>query len=547
MLLATNPNCNTVLHHLVADTVEVCGGSRQLIKILNRLGMCVSTDTHDRLVTYVAEKQKTTEPFSELSPHTFTVASADNIDFLSSHAAVYCGNKLRSYHGTTIQFVQPVPSLRLSTSVPLQSELNEQASALQEISINTVNQLSSKRHHLYSPSTSPHKLGKVGPKRKRTMTVSSVQVSELSRLSQSLQMYAAPTHQQNLVLSQFFESDDEKLSNTRISKEMFSYFFQKFLFTSTTGEERVMKHLREFLLPTAAQLSDHDSSIIYYLELVDENADSFETMSFVAETVIEKMRMSFQKSVVLVGDGKTYVHLQKAKRVYSHELKHLFIYPGDWHILKNLQEVLMKGYYHAGLKEIAMESGYRSETLNSLERCSNFKRTHSFLSQVWEALYLEMIRAFSVVNPEVSLLKEKLDSIIEKGLSPQDHLLSTHHVLNEAMSMQVFFKFIDDQSQADDTWKLWLKFVFCDCFCYISLFLAIRTSNWQLRMSSLKQIAPLFSAYDRPCYQRLIPDHIADVIWYKLSQDQLEPIFKKPCFSSRIELKLKNNSSAFSN
>ena len=50
MLFATNPSCDTTLHHLVADTVEVCGGSRQLIRVLNRLGACVSTDTHDRLV-----------------------------------------------------------------------------------------------------------------------------------------------------------------------------------------------------------------------------------------------------------------------------------------------------------------------------------------------------------------------------------------------------------------------------------------------------------------------------------------------------------------
>ena len=33
-------------------------------------------------------------------------------------------------------------------------------------------------------------------------------------------------------------------------------------------------------------------------------------------------------------------------------------------------------------------------------------------------------------------------------------------------------------------------------------------------MSSLKNTAPLFTAYDRPCYQRLLPDHIIDVQCY---------------------------------
>ena len=41
----------------------------------------------------------------------------------------------------------------------------------------------------------------------------------------------------------------------------------------------------------------------------------------------------------------------------------------------------MKIYWDAGLKQIAEASGFRGETLASLERCSNF----FFL--VWEALF----------------------------------------------------------------------------------------------------------------------------------------------------------------
>ena len=71
---------------------------------------------------------------------------------------------------------------------------------------------------------------------------------------------------------------------------------------------------------------------------------------------------------------------------------------------------------------------------------------------------------------------------------------------------------MDDMAGKDDTWKFWSRFVFEDCKPYISLFMAIRSEDWYLRMGAIKSMAADFTAFDHPCYQQLIRQHIVDVL-----------------------------------
>ena len=57
-------------------------------------------------------------PLKGYPDNAFTIASADNLYFIHSYARIYCGNQNSSWHGTTVQLVQPQPSTLVDTHAP---------------------------------------------------------------------------------------------------------------------------------------------------------------------------------------------------------------------------------------------------------------------------------------------------------------------------------------------------------------------------------------------------------------------------------------------
>ena len=169
----------------------------------------------------------------------------------------------------------------------------------------------------------------------------------------------------HLKLEQFQEGEADEASTLRLHKQVFSYSILKVCLPAHESGT-VLRQLRDFIIPSQAQLADHDLSTIFYMDISDENADSEQTMTVVADIInVKLLSTSPQQWMVLVGDGKTFVHLQRVKKLYRADFQNLLIYPGDWHIF---QPVLMKAH---------------------------FQRTHAFLVQCWEAMFIEMVRSFA--------------------------------------------------------------------------------------------------------------------------------------------------------
>ena len=146
-------------------------------------------------------------------------------------------------------------------------------------------------------------------------------------------------------LQHFSQSDVENCELCNLSVNVFQYMLLK-----------IASHKHSIILPDICQfllLSNNvtsQPSNIHYMELINENADSKDTLLNVAEDLIDIFKDTHQEWVVLVGDGKTYQHLMSIKQEYGETLNKLLIFPGDWHTMKSTTvqdyETLLKSWIH---------------------------------------------------------------------------------------------------------------------------------------------------------------------------------------------------------
>ena len=110
-----------------------------------------------------------------------------------------------------------------------------------------------------------------------------------------------------------------------------------------------------------------------YIQVLDEIADTKETvLHVVSDLCTGYMECHGHKFLVLEGDAKVYDIIQRIKLEYESDVDWLIPFPGDWHLLKNYQICLMKPFFEAGLRDLAVASGYPAR---SIENCSKFRRT----------------------------------------------------------------------------------------------------------------------------------------------------------------------------
>lgn len=112
-------------------------------------------------------------------------------------------------------------------------------------------------------------------------------------------------------------------------------------------------------------------------------------------------------------------------------------------------------------------------------------------------------------------LADKLSSISSTGfISFAETLEKSFSTGSLKRFISGYETFVEDMCHKQDTTQFWHDYISKNCMAYIALHTAIRNGDWVLRMAAIKSMAAVFSAFDRPIYQRLVPQHLADMLCF---------------------------------
>ena len=372
--------------------------------------------------------------------------------------------------------------------------------------------------------------------------------SKMSRVG-----YSTPTYQelcfktyipQQITIDLFQPSVTELESLSTLSKDIFLYTLER-LTIKTQSLDVPLPNLKcKFAFE---DLQPCEKSKFAYLDVYDLKADCVETTKIVLDDLYRTFKISTKLNhLVVAGDIKTFEYIMKVKSECKHSMDWVIPYPGDWHVLFNYQDVLFKVFWDAGLKIIA-----KCTSLSTLITTGKFKKTHKFMLQAYEALYMYQIDCFLTeldktgLETDDEIMSQKdiigvLEKIVKKldgannNFSNVSDFISSQEEIKSKLIPSLWDKFeiwCTDKSARYETFAFWNRFIKKDVFAYIQLYLAIRSRNWDWRQAAIKHIATLMHAFDRHNYARWLLVHLGQM--FALPSYVLDH-FRKGGFSSSI-------------
>ena len=173
-------------------------------------------------------------------------------------------------------------------------------------------------------------------------------------------------------------------------------------------------------------------------------------------------------------------------------------------------------------------------TVNCVINGTDFDKTCSFLLQSWEVglmcrlevdIFLDYLENASDEGAASAFSKESFMKEVSSKMKSRKSVQETRETYIDAFESVTstldglcdeFVQFCSTFCRESDNFRFLHQYIHKDCMAYISLYLAGRSGNWELRNYALKSMMPMFHVVNSDFYYKLLPYLYFNKEYYKL-------------------------------
>lgn len=446
----TNGKMKPSKHIVLAFGIKSLTGNTEVIRVLNRLGHCISYSQMEELDTELCIQKmesgddECTLPKS-LFPSIFTTLAWDNIDRLE---------ETLSGEGTSHRVNGIAVQQQVSGPLP---QISQRTARSHKRTINLMPNLIA----AYNVGT------RCGPPNVKALILDGSQELQNAKMKDYV-----------WIISRASTADDQHIS-------------------SWTG----------FNIKTRDEISVA-KDIIHYLPTIFAPATEMATVNELLTRSMNVMHSLQLSKVVCVMDQALYSKAVEITWKHSDKFRGIILRMGDFHTICNLLSIIGKRFRDAGLQDICVESGIIAEgSVSGVLEGRRYNRAVRLHKLIYEVLLRLAWKKF------VSWLEEKQDTNqlydINTAITYFKDEISqktfTQMLSNESFTvvMKAFFNYLNDLRKENILVDFWMSYI--DMVeILLNLIRSSREGNWQLHMASIKAMIPWCFTYDKVNYARYL-------------------------------------------
>ena len=478
ILFSSSKGAFTPKHIALAITGKHLTGSKELIKILNRFGHCVSYDEVAKYETQCIEhllldtsENEVALP-SNISAGNFVQAAADNLDFSEETL-----DGKNTTHITTLVLYQRCLNGRFAKHIPMKKSSRRKPLSELPLSKNTLN---------FS-------------KQCRKLNVPTV-------------LFKSAGSEENSG-----ESDQKKKAVDLDMAWVFARICPSKPFSVT------LKPLEKQSVPgwsafnALISTNEPDITNIGYCPVIPSPPTEYSTVYTVMKTVQKMMRRLNQKHSVITFDEAIYCKAKEIQWRCKDEFSDTVLRLGGFHTALNFISVIGKRYEESGLEDLLIESDiYGSQTVTRIMKGKTYNKGIRAFKLAMEALSRIRLSVMASQITDRGCFDLYLDIIaqLEKAISSDDKT-SCHQLLTQAeQQSEVVVHYLKEFRQrsrsVSDTFAYWDDFI-----SMVEILLRFvrgeRDGIWDLHLGALSDMLPYFFAYDHINYARWVTIYYSDM------------------------------------